>query len=339
MDDCTRALITVKPRPFAVAYGEPVVVEASGTDGEGRPLRGDAIIAWAAERQGLSGRVATAFDRRGELVESVVLPETVGEGTVIFDVAAAGGRAAARCSIHPPLVAEELRQFSADLDFPRPCRIVFIGDSLTDFHRGANYVSLVERAVRARHGAEVAIINSGVGGDTIERIEARLEETVLAHRADWAFVFTGHNDSKIAWDPESGDFTDCFVPVDRFESSYRRVIERIRLSGVAKVTLVSVSASYEPTTRAVHEQSMAERKAHNFFGRPDLLRAYNVVIAGLAREYGLDYLDLHTPMEASREWSQFTDDSGVHLTEIGDRFVAGEILRYMVEADTAAIQP
>ena len=339
MDDCKQVLITVKLRPFAIAYGEPVVVEASGTDGEGRPLRGDAIIAWAAERQGASGRTAARFDRRGELIESVVLPQTVGEGTVVFEAAAAGARAAARCSIHPPLVAEELRQLSADLDLPRPCRVVFIGDSLTDFHRGANYVALVERAVRARHGAEVAVINSGVGGDTIERIEARLEDTVLAHRADWAFVFTGHNDSKIAWDPESGDFTDCFVPVDRFESSYRRVIERIRLSGVAKVTLISVSASHEPTTRAVHEQSVAEGKVHNFFGRPDLLRAYNVVIAGLAREYGLDYLDLHTPMKASREWPQLTDDGGVHLAEVGDRFVAAEVLRYMLEADTAAIQP
>jgi len=325
----TKAIMVV--RPFAVALGASIQIEVTGLQADGRPVTGEVEIAWSAPRQKLSGKITAQLDDRGHLIFPFSLSEKLAEGTVVFTLShpALAVKPVARVSVHTPEVAKELQELSRAACVPVPCRIAFVGDSLTDMNRGANYVSIVERALRAKYGGQVTVINSGKGGDSIVRIEERLERTVLEHKPDWVFVFVGHNDCKIAWDPRTEDFGKCFVPIEEFAAAYRRVVQRLREGGVKRISLMSISASHEPTTRAVHEAAVKQKKLHNFFGRPDLLEKYNEVIRNVAAEYGLDYLDVYTPMKHSPEWAQLTDSSGVHLREAGDRFIAVQVLRFI----------
>ena len=219
-------------------------------------------------------------------------------------------------------------EIAARIAGPLPKRLAFIGDSLTALNPERNYVAIVSAALASAFGDAVSVINAGVGGDTIERVEARLDE-VIAQKPDAAFLFLGHNDSKIEWDPETQDYGQCFLPIDRFEACFRRVISQLRDAGVARLILVSPAASHEPTCRAVHETKKAEGVVHNFFGRADLMEAYAAVVKRLADEVGAEFLDLYTPMKAAPGWAELADDSGVHLSEAGDRFVAAQVLKHL----------
>lgn len=222
----------------------------------------------------------------------------------------------------------ELERIAARITQPLPDRIAFIGDSLTALNPERNYVSQVEKALRGGYEGNVEVVNAGVGGDTIERVEARLDG-VLARRPDGAFVFVGHNDSKILWRPDTQDYGPRMVPAGRFEASYRRVIDTLRKGGVAWLTLISPTASCEPRTRAVHEQKKAEGLRHNFFGKLDVMEEYLAIVKRLAAELNCGFLDLFHPMHASPDWDDLTDEGGVHLSEAGDRFVAERILTYL----------
>ena len=59
---------------------------------------------------------------------------------------------------------------------PLPRRMAFIGDSLTALNPARNYVAIMDKALTEVFGDDVTVINAGVGGDTIERVEARLDE-------------------------------------------------------------------------------------------------------------------------------------------------------------------
>jgi len=127
--------------------------------------------------------------------------------------------------------------------------------------------------------------------------------------------------------------------LDRFEACYRRVIQSVLAGRAERLVLVSISASHAPTTRDVHEHHVAQGKTHNHFGRPDLVAAYNAVIRGLAEEHTLGYLDVYGPMRRSPQWAELTDASGVHLTALGDRFVASLVLAFLAESGRATPGP
>lgn len=114
--------------------------------------------------------------------------------------------------------------------FEQGQRIVFIGDSITDAGRrgdsapyGNGYMALVRAFVMARYPElDLQWENRGVSGDTIRHLAARWEQDVIALEPDWLSVKIGIND---VW-RKYGQRTDEAVPVDEYEETLRRLLQR-----------------------------------------------------------------------------------------------------------------
>lgn len=79
---------------------------------------------------------------------------------------------------------------------PRPERIVFFGDSITELGGRPNgYVSLFTDALRGKYGLKVPdIINAGVSGNEVLDLQFRLELDVLSKNPTIVVIYIGIND-------------------------------------------------------------------------------------------------------------------------------------------------
>lgn len=81
--------------------------------------------------------------------------------------------------------------------------LLFIGDSITECGRreerhrplGCGYVAFVRDLLLVHEPAKrIAIVNSGIGGNTVDDLRSRWTDDCLAHRPDWLVVGVGIND-------------------------------------------------------------------------------------------------------------------------------------------------
>jgi lysophospholipase L1-like esterase len=226
--------------------------------------------------------------------------------------------------------------------FKAPTHLLFLGDSLTDFHRGFNYVDKLAFWLQRRHGPRITLKNAGVGGDFVTRVWDRLTGVTHAgapaHRAGMynrlydprpshVFLFLGHNDSKLTC---ASGHTIGFVPLPLFESCYRQIVQKIRDDTQARIILISTMSSFYDTTKANAEKAMARGEAPNLFGKPEALERYNEVIRSLAEAEGCGFIDVYTPsLRHPDKRSLFAPGDGVHISNKGNELVAMEILSYL----------
>lgn len=118
-----------------------------------------------------------------------------------------------------------------DVVFQAGQRLVFIGDSITDAGRrqpitapfGNGYVHLARAFLVARYPAlGLAIVNQGIGGNTVRDLAGRWEQDVVALRPDWLSVKIGIND---VWRTVAGRQADA-VPLDEYAGTYERLLSR-----------------------------------------------------------------------------------------------------------------
>lgn len=220
-----------------------------------------------------------------------------------------------------------------------PAHLLFLGDSLTDFHRGCNYVDKVAFWLQRRHGPGITVRNAGVGGDFVTRVWDRLTQSLTdgkpAHRAHMydalyrpmpthVFIFLGHNDSKLT---HASGYTTGFVPLPLFEDCYRRIVRRIRADTGARITLLSTMSSFYDTAKANADKARAGGGTPNLFGKPEALERYNAAIRTIAAGEGCGFIDVYTPSRRHPDKrSLFMPGDGVHISNQGNELVALELL-------------
>ncbi|MCC7493392.1 MAG: carbohydrate binding domain-containing protein [Fimbriimonadaceae bacterium] len=217
----------------------------------------------------------------------------------------------------------------------RPAHLLFLGDSLTDFLRGRNYVDMVGYWLQRAHGPAVSVQNAGIGGDTIVRIRQRLAGEPTVHRlADYrdlfatpptrAYVFVGHNDTKLS---SGSGYRDPYVSLPDFEAGLRAVVPTLRAAGAAQITLLSSTASLFEVCEANAAKTVAAGRGASLFGKPEVLETYNRAAAAVAQETACRWLDVYTPTRQHAARAELFWPDGVHLTVAGNRLVALAVLR------------
>lgn len=111
-------------------------------------------------------------------------------------------------------------------------RIVFIGDSITDAGRrdvapplGGGYVGIVAGFLAAQYPEHrLAVVNRGIGGDTVRHLAARWDADAIGPRPDWLAVGIGINDVWRAF----GDNTHEAVPLPEYRDTLRSLLTRAR---------------------------------------------------------------------------------------------------------------
>ena len=212
--------------------------------------------------------------------------------------------------------------------------LLVLGDSLSDFSRGSNYVDKLAVWLDRLGGSRCTVRNAGVGGDDITRVWARLNGEPKTHRLAMydgllepmpthILIFLGHNDSKVS---SGSEYQKTAVAPEVFASTYRQVLDKLKAdTGAALIVLSSSSSSYEITS-ANAERSRAAGRAHSLFGKPELMEQFNDLTQAAATAAGAAYLDLYTPMRAVPDKDRLVTADGVHLSAEGHRYVARFLL-------------
>lgn len=227
-----------------------------------------------------------------------------------------------------------------------PVRVLYLGDSLSDFDRGSNHVDRLQTKLDKLAPRCVSIYNYAVRGDYIERMMNRFRGStnctsrtayhgVWGRQYDWAFVFLGHNDTR-SWS-DTG-FSRPEMSKEQLRHGFRELISLLKSKGIGRIILVSATSSnFEFTSRKaaaiqaaiLSGKSKAKRVVR--YGDPRFLEAYNSILIDLSQEPGVEYLDLYTDMKAvSGKALLFRPTDGVHLTEKGHAYVAEREYEYLI---------
>lgn len=153
-------------------------------------------------------------------------------------------------------------------------RVVFTGDSVTDFERkrpvgeglwegvGTGYVRLIHTLLNAMHPEEVIrISNTGTSGDNIVALEARWQQEVLDLKPDWVSVMIGINDVWRRFDEP--DIFEGHIAPERYEAIYRSLIERTlpKVKGMILMTPYFMEPNrQDPMRRAMDEMGAIVKK-------------------------------------------------------------------------------
>ena len=228
-----------------------------------------------------------------------------------------------------------------------PLRVLYLGDSLSDFDRGSNHVDCLQKKLDAFSPRCVSIYNYAVRGDYIERMMERFHggtncyaqtayDGIWGRRYDWAIVFLGQNDTR-AW--SETEFSIPEMSEAKLRLGFGELIALLKSNGVERIILVSaLSTNFELTTRKA-EMMMAEMRAGKTkrrrvvrYGDPKFVEAFNAVLQDLAHTTGVYYLDIYTAMKSMPDKATLLRSTdGVHLTAKGHEWVANREYSYLLQ--------
>jgi len=193
---------------------------------------------------------------------------------------------------------------------PKPKKIVFFGDSITEMGvQAGGYVSIVKRSLDS---TKYDIVGAGIGGNKIYDLYLRLEDDVLSKNPDLVVIYVGVND---VWHKQSsGTGTDQ----NKFVKFYQALIKKISATG-AKLVLVTPAAIGEKKNGA----NELDQELDKYAGE----------IRKLAAEHNIPLVDLRSLFTAHEMANNPQDvakgiltTDGVHLNDKGNQLVAAQLL-------------
>lgn len=207
--------------------------------------------------------------------------------------------------------------------FKKNERIVFMGDSVTDFGRkrpfgeglhegsGTGYVRLLDSFFNAFYPElNLRITNMGISGNNILNLEQRWQSDALDLNPDWVVVCIGINDVWRQFD--SPYIAEENITPEIYEETYRKLIEKTK----DKVKGIILMTPYymEP----LKEDKMRKR-----------MDVYTEIVKKLAKEYGLMCVDLQSVFDKYLEvrHSSYITWDRVHPNQTGALLIADEFMK------------
>lgn len=196
---------------------------------------------------------------------------------------------------------------------PKPLRILFFGDSITQAgNRENGYINLLRKQLDSN---KFELLGSGVGGNKIYDLYLRLEEDVLAKKPDLVFIYVGIND---VWHKQSaGTGTDY----PKFVKFYDALITKIRASG-SEIVLCTPTVIGEKKGGANPLDADLDKYAE---GIRILAAKHKLPLCDLRKAF-LDFAEEHNLADVEK--GMLTTDK-VHLNEAGNKFLAQQMLPFI----------
>jgi lysophospholipase L1-like esterase len=198
-------------------------------------------------------------------------------------------------------------------------RIIFFGDSITragDLPKG--YVSIVRDSLNKEYpNPSVEVIGSGVDGNKVPNLQARLKEDVIANSPTHVVIYIGVNDVWHFYDSRREPGTDRKV----FEQGLRDLIKQIRESGSEVLLCTPGVVGEDPDSNTPVNQLLIEYAEIS----RTVAKTSGVHLCDLRSAFE-KYLRTNNPNKADR--GILTTDR-VHLNGKGNRFVANFMLDHL----------
>jgi lysophospholipase L1-like esterase len=196
----------------------------------------------------------------------------------------------------------------------KPTRVVFFGDSITEYGvRPSGYISQMrEMLTAAGKNTTHELIGAGISGNKIYDLYLRFERDVLPQKPDIVVIYIGVND---VWHKRThGTGTDA----DRFWNFYEALISKLQAQGIRLV--LCTPACIGEKTDCTNPQDGE-------------LNQYSQMIRDLATQYKCGLCDLRTIfLNYNAEQNPTNQDKGilttdgVHLNDAGNQLVAKSML-------------
>lgn len=239
------------------------------------------------------------------------------------------------------------------ITFDRPVKMLFLGDSLTEFYPGQNYFARLEFYLNKFNPGKVTLVNAGVGGDFITRVEQRLYaeltgkgaayrqnmyKGIFKNRYDYIFIWLGHNDTVTSRISKHGKFAKPQISPEVQERSFRIVLKKLReLNPEAKIILIAPSPSDVKKFEGYDKRFNPKTQIY-MFGKPEFVAAFDAVNRKLVKEFDLGYIEMTAAMSRQADIAKLYVDDGVHLSPLGGRIAAREILRFLAGTPAQAAE-
>ncbi|MCE6992210.1 SGNH/GDSL hydrolase family protein [Dyadobacter sp. CY323] len=201
----------------------------------------------------------------------------------------------------------------------KPLRVIFFGDSITQAGVGpTGYITQMGEMLKSTgKDSQFELIGAGIGGNKVYDLYLRMEDDVLSKKPDVVFIYVGIND---VWHKaSSGTGTDA----DKYVKFYEALIKKLKAQNIRVVVCT-------PTV-------IGERNDNSNAQDGDL-NQYSKLIREIAgrnglqvcdlRKYFQDYLAQNNP--ENKEKGVLTTDR-VHLTEVGNKFLAEKMLEALLQ--------
>jgi lysophospholipase L1-like esterase len=173
--------------------------------------------------------------------------------------------------------------------------VVLVGDSITEGFDVAKYLP-GRRVINRGIGADV--IGNGLKPDDKRGVLKRIDESFFNLPATDAFLLIGIN-----------DLGDNHTP-EQLEAGYREILEQVK-KGAPRLK--------------VHVQSLLPTRG-NFAKHNANVNDFNERLQKLAKEFGYDYIDLHSKMVDDKgELKQELTADGLHINADGYKIWKAEI--------------
>lgn len=223
-----------------------------------------------------------------------------------------------------------------------PMHILIIGDSLSDFYRGRNYVDKLNFWLNKYNPGKFTFRNAGVAGDFLLRVKQRLlameggpktfrqemYNDLFQKKYDLVLIFLGQNDTYVT---RAGNFENPRTPLKQQKPLMVWLVNYLKKKTQAPVVLVSPSPSDE------HKfQEMVRKNKGNIgiFGSRKQIDAFDAMNRQVCNEMLLNYIDILNPIRENPDQAKLYINDGVHLSCKGARFIAFEMLKWFADFKT-----
>ena len=206
--------------------------------------------------------------------------------------------------------------------FEKSDKVVFIGDSISDYERarpvgeglfnawGHSYVACTGALLGCMYPElGLRIVNMGIGGNQVRDLKARWQTDVMDLKPDWVSVLIGINDVWRQFD--SPQMPETHVSPEEFEETYEELI-RTTLPHVKGMILMS-PYYMEPN----REDPMRAR-----------MDEYSAIVKKLAEKHGLTFVDLQDGWDRLFRHMHSTNIAWdrVHPNQTGCMYIAKQFL-------------
>lgn len=170
--------------------------------------------------------------------------------------------------------------------------VAFAGDSITQQRR---YTALVEAYLVACQSTAVRAFQFGWSGDVVANMNARVENDLLRFKPDVVTICYGMNDGAYrAYDPERAE---------TYRTGLRQLVKTLK-AGKARRIIVGTPGAVDITTFKRTQPAIYN----------DTLRRFGEIGQTIAKEEGVEFADIHTPMLESETAAK---------TKLGNDFTIG----------------
>jgi lysophospholipase L1-like esterase len=213
--------------------------------------------------------------------------------------------------------------------------IVLFGDSTTAARQGLRkvYADHLREALTGG-GADLAVVNAGVGGNTTREALNRLERDALRHRPRLLVLQFGINDSAVdVW--KQPPATTARVPLPEYLDNLRAMVHTARTQRIQVILMTPNPLRWTPKLKALYGKPPYDPATEDGF-ESATLRPYVVALRQLATELKLPLVDVYAAYPAFAAQHQTSMDTllldGMHPNDLGHQLVAEQLLPVIQDA-------